>query len=111
MFYSSVVESIVLFNILTYWSNLNVGQKEQTRRLQRKVEKITRSSVTPINERYVSKCVSKVKSLFSDHCHPLSHYYVFMRSGKKLRVPSCETVRYRNSFVPNSIIMYNNIMS
>ena len=51
MFYSSVVESIVLFDILRYWYNLNVGQKEQTRRLQMKVEKITRY-ITPIYEHY-----------------------------------------------------------
>ena len=107
MFYSSVVESIVLFNLLTYWSSLNSGQKDITIKLQKRVSKITGITTTPIEEHYISKCITKVKYLISDNIHPLSHHYVFMRSGKRLRVPPCRSVRYRKSFIPNSIITFN----
>ena len=59
MFYSSVVESIVLFNLLTYWSSLNSGQKDITIKLQKRVSKITGITTTPIEEHFFSKCITK----------------------------------------------------
>ena len=41
----------------------------------------------------------------------MSKYYVIMRNECRLRALSCRTVRYRKSFVPNSIHVYNQIMS
>lgn len=109
MFYSSVVESTVLFNILTYWSNLNSGQKNIITKLQKRVARITETSIPSIEEHYISKCVSKVKLIMSDQNHPLSDHFIIMRSGKRLRVPSCRSIRYRKSFIPNSIITFNSV--
>jgi len=107
MFYSSVVESIIMFNILTYWSNLNTGQKIYARKLQKRAMRITRTDIICIEDTFITKCIKKVDKLMMDTKHPLSQYYITMRSGKRLRVPPCRSVRYRKSFIPNSIIMYN----
>lgn len=107
MFYSSVIESVFMFNILTYWSNLNTGQKNFARKLQKRAMKITRTDIKCIDDSYKYKCVKKVESLQMDTKHPLSHYFITMRSGKRLRVPTCRSVRYRKSFIPNSIITHN----
>jgi len=107
LFYKSVVESIALFNLITYWSNLNTGQKNIIRTLQKRARKITRTDIAPIDLIYNHKCVQKVKSLMKDNKHPLACEYTVMRSGKRLRVPSCRCARFRNAFIPNSIIIYN----
>lgn len=46
--YTSVVKSIVLFDFLTCWSNVNNRQKEYKRRQQRRVERGTGNSITTV---------------------------------------------------------------
>ena len=43
----------------------------------------------------------------NDSSHPLHHFFGFNRSGIRLRVPRSNRCRYRQSFVPNVIHMFN----
>ena len=47
-----------------------------------------------------SKIALVVKQIMQNENHPLYPYYVFMRSGKRLRSMNCRTQRFFNSFVP-----------
>ena len=107
MFYTSIVESVIMFNLVTYWSNLNNSQKDKINTLQMRARRVTGTAMIPIEDQYDARCTNKTNLLLKDTKHPLHSQYVFMRSGIRLRLPSCRCSRYRNSFVPNSISLYN----
>lgn len=53
---------------------------------------------------YVRKHLNKI---MTDASHPLHEHYVFLRSGKSLALPRLHTNRFKNSFIPKSIKLYN----
>ena len=51
----------------------------------------------------------KTRQILDDETHPLRYEYddrLIERSGRH-RVPQCKTCRYRNTFIPRSIIYLN----
>ena len=79
----------------------------ETENWQIMAHKIVKLDITSIDEIYTRNVTKKVKHIISMHVHPLKCFYDFMRSGTRLRAISCRTQRYRKSFVPNSIHVYN----
>ena len=53
--------------------------------------------------------LSKVNNIIKNEDHLLHHYHNFMRSGKRLRCISSRTQRFRKSFVPNSVVIFNSV--
>ena len=43
-----------------------------------------------------------------DSSHPLKDFYKVLPSGKRLRCLACKTARFYESFVPTSVVLYNN---
>ena len=66
------------------------------------------SELTSIYDLYCNIVTKKVKCIMANGCHALHDYYVYMRTGTRLRALSCRRQRYRKSFVPNSIHVTNN---
>ena len=64
------------------------------------------TSFSTMEQLFIDKVVKKVLSIMSDNSHPLFHNYVQMRS-ERLRALPARTQRYRLSFVPNSIHVFN----
>ena len=96
LFYTSIVESIIMFNLLTYCSNLNCTQKNQINALQKLPKKVIGNNITSINDHYIKKCVfKKVNNLLKDARHPLHYKYVLIPAD----APDTD------SFVPNSIVI------
>ena len=46
----------------------------------------------------------------ADEQHPLNDNYIFLRSGKRLALPQQHTDRFKNSFVPKSVKLYNHFL-
>ncbi len=57
---------------------------------------------------YVKKHMNKI---MTDVSHPQHEHYVFLRSGKRLALPRLHTNRFKNSFIPKSIKLYNYLAS
>ena len=51
-----------------------------------------------------------MKVRFSGEHHPLSDNYVFLRSEKRLALPKQHANRFRKSFVPKSVKLFNNFL-
>ena len=107
MFYKSVIESTLCFGLTTLYGCLTVKNK--------KLKKVVRIAgklgvkVTKLDDLYSRNVLCTTRKIMNDNTHPLNDNYVFLRSGKRLGLPSQKTSRYKNSFVPVSIKLYNSV--
>ena len=112
LFYRSVVQRVLTFNIIVWWSNAGILQQNNLKWITRRSLKLLRtnmetsSPISTMEQLFIDKVVKKVLSILSDNSHPLFHNYVQMRS-ERLRALPARTQRYRLSFVPNSIHVFN----
>ena len=58
---------------------------------------------------FEQRVLSKTYKIMDDESHPLSEHYKFNRSGIRLCVPRTNQARFPQSFVPNSIHMFNQL--
>ena len=107
VFYTSMIESIICYNISLWWSSMNENDKKVLNRITKQAAKVTQSELSSIDDLYCNIVTEKVKCIMANSCHAL-HDYAYMRTGTRLRALSCRTQRYRKSFVPNSIHVTNN---
>ena len=108
LFYSSVIQSVVSFNIIVWWSSAGKCQQGTLNRIRNKAIKLFGSDVPHLDELYVQNVIKKVNSILNDQSHILHPQYLTMRSHR-LRAISTRTMRYRSSFVPNSIHLVNHV--
>ena len=108
LFYKSMIESVLCFSITVWYGGLTGKSKH-------KLEKITKSGrklgadVVSLSELYEKSMLQIIEKIMSDVSHPLHGNYVFLRSNRRLAVPVLRTSRFKNSFVPKSIKLYNHI--
>ena len=87
---------------------MNANDKKALNRITKQAAKVTHFELTYIDDLYCNIVTKKVKCIMANSCHALHDYYVYMRTGTRLRALSCRTQRYRKYFVPNSIHVTNN---
>ena len=103
-----MIESVLCFSIAVWYGGLTGKSKH-------KLEKITKSGrklgadVVSLSELYEKSMLQIIEKIMSDVSHPLHGNYVFLRSNRRLAVPVLRTSRFKNSFVPKSIKLYNHI--
>ena len=107
LFYTTMVQSVLCYNLVSWWSVASSGDKISINRIRRQASKITRTNLPLVDVLYTNQVVNKVKWIKDQDLHPLESYYQTMRSGTRLRAIPCRTQRYRKSFVPNSIHLFN----
>ena len=111
MFYNSVIMSVLSYAISSWFSACTESLKNDINRFDRKMKKM----IEPVNSYLISNCkevhVSRCKSLcdkiMKDCDHPLHPFYCKLNHHNKLRVIYCRTNRFKNSFVPSSISVFN----
>ena len=107
LFYSSVIQSILTFGCLIWWNNATHYNKYKLSKICKNACKITKCDLSSLQLIYEKRVRDKVERLCGDADHPLHQFYRFMQSGKRLRALPCRTKRYRDSFIPNSIHVFN----
>ena len=55
-----------------------------------------------------TKVIYKANEILGNENHVLNPFYQYLRSGRRLEAIKCRTERYRKSFVPLSVRMFNN---
>ena len=108
MFYSSVIQSVVAFNAIIWWTSAGKCQQDTLSRIRKKAIKLFGDTVPLLDDIVTKNVIKKVTTIRTDISHPLYHRYATMRSNHRLRAISARTMRYRASFIPNSIHLYNN---
>jgi len=82
LFYSSVIQSVVSFNIIVWWSSAGKCQQGTLNRIRNKAIKLFGSDVPHLDELYVQNVIKKVNSILNDQSHILHPQYLTMRSHR-----------------------------
>ena len=110
LFYKSVIESVLLYCIVCFYKN---GTKKDVKKLGKIVRIASRMGADTVclENLYRSSSHKLAQKIVKDICHPLHHEYQFLRSGRRLRAPVQRTSRFKNSFVPSSVRIWNHVES
>ena len=106
MFYKTCIQSVITFNFLSWFNNLSIKNKSKILKIVNIANKIT-GVQTYLELFYVDQVKNKVDNIVSDSSHILFNEYQYLPSGRRLRVPKSKSNRYRQSFVPSSVMLYN----
>ena len=108
MIYRSLVESILTFNIVTFYGHLTVKQKNRLNKIVNIATKLINLKQKSLNDLY-QQAISKKKSrsIINDPTHPLHSCYEIMPSGKRYRTPAFKRQLYTKSFIPSAVRFLN----
>ncbi|KAJ8050895.1 hypothetical protein HOLleu_04270 [Holothuria leucospilota] len=97
--HGSVVEQVAKYKYLGTRITSNLDWSSNTIGAQKKANQ---------QSLYNERTCSKVKNIMEDTTHPLNSHYNVNRSGFRLCIPRSNRARYRQSFVPDTIYLFNN---
>ena len=69
---------------------MNANDKKALNRITKQAAKVTHSELTSIDDLYCNIVTKKVKCIMANSCHALHDYYVYMRTGTRLRASHAE---------------------
>ena len=107
LFYRSLIQSIVTFNLACFCGNLSKENMKKLERVRKVAQRIIRTDLPTFTELYEKQVLSKLQRIMHDSSHPLNHLFKYNRSGFRLTVPKTVRSRFRQSFVPNAIHIFN----
>ena len=107
LFYKSVVESVILCNCLVWFGGCRQKDLKPLERIARRGGKII-GEVRDLTHICNDKILQKANEILGNENHVLNPFYQYLRSGRRLEAIKCRTERYRKSFVPLSVRMFNN---
>jgi hypothetical protein len=106
LFYKSIVESVMVFAIATWYGSSLKKDQSKLCKIVRAAKKMG-VNVRNLNSMYDEVCLKMLSKIMKDDKHPLHCKFEVLRSGKRLRVPRHHTTRYANTFVIHAIKLYN----
>lgn len=109
LFYTSIIESVMLFGVAVWGGNLPKAAIKMLERVQRYGRRICGVPVTSWHKVYEEKAKQLAQKIMDDSMHPLNKYFSYLPSGRRLRQLRTRTQRYRRSFLPNSIALFNSV--
>ena len=108
LFYQSIIQSVMTFNrINCTFGNLTKEQKGKMDRTRKTAQRVIGSELIPAQSLYDERVLRKVQGIMADATHPLNACYRFNRSGIRLCPPLTRHACFRQSFIPNSIHLFN----
>ena len=106
LFYKAVIESILGFAIPVWYGSLTCQDKNKLKKIVKTAGKL-KARTECLDEVYNTMVIKQLRKIMNDVQHPLHCQYNFLRSGKRLALPKLQTSRFRNSFIPMSIKIFN----
>ena len=106
LFYTSIVQSAITFGIVCWWSCLSVKNKIKLNRVKRAAERLTGLELDKLEGLHLTRSLAKMKEIMKGD-NSLSDKVVWLRSGRRLQTVMCRTSRFRNSFLPCAIRLFN----
>ena len=104
--YKALIESIIRFSLLPFYSSLNRKYKQQLKKILKYANK-SGATTTSIEDIYEKEMIRTTSKIVKAKRHPLNSKFSFLKSGNRLRCPKITTTRFKNSFVPSAIRLYN----
>ena len=107
LFYQSIIQSVLTFSIICFFGSMPKKHRAELERVRKAAERIIGSSLPTLSSIYEGNLLNKINKIKKDNSHPFNKLTVFNRSGIRLHVPITRTSRFRNSFIPEAIHLYN----
>ncbi len=105
--YKSLVESVLTYNLTSWYGHINCKQKNSLPRVTTIASKIIGRPQSKLVKVYTSRCVGKAECILKDPTHPLCDQFVLLHSERRFLMPRAKTNTYKISFVP-AVIGYLN---
>ena len=110
MFYNSVVSSVLSYAITSWYKSCTDKQIKDIYKFGKRVKKMTSKNthqlIEDINDRYEKQCIALVEKIMDNSYHPLHSYFCTLPHNR-LNMIYCRTTRFKNTFVPSAIKLYN----
>ena len=114
MFYNSIVSSVLTYVISTWFDACDSKQKKILQKLRKKVCRMVspemRHQIEDLETVKNKKSICMLEKIMSDQHHPLHDFINLLPHGSRLDVPYCRTKRYKTTFIPSSIKLYNSML-
>ena len=107
IFYTSTIESLINFGIICYGSNLGKQHITRINKLIRKASKTIGTQLPTFESLYETNVLKKAEVIVNDITHPLRPEFEFSTRSKRLISKRARTDRYRNSFAPTAVRLWN----
>ena len=105
--YRSLIESVLSFNIVVWFGNLNMKNRGRLTRIIRVASKIVGVGQYSLDDLYQTALRRKARRVVSDPTHPLHHEFQMLPLGRRYRVPCAKKNLFKKSFVPSAITVLN----
>ena len=107
LFYQSVIQSIMTFCFIVWYSELTVKNKQKLERVTKLAAKIIGMDVKELQGIFEANALTKLNLIMKDSTHPLHALVVVNKSGR-IRPLQNRTKRFRMLFLPNVCHLFNN---
>jgi hypothetical protein len=110
-FFNATVPSVVMYAAVAFYSMLTVSLENELDRPRKSCNRLIKNSHDKLrsNDFVYTECLQNMFSkILKNHEHPLHNNYEHLPSGRRLRVLSMRTSRFKGTFVPVTISLYNN---
>ena len=109
LFYKSFIESVLSFSVLVWFGNLNLAERNNLGRFVSVAGKVIGVKQFPLCDLYDRRVLRKALAFLDCDDHPLYREFVLLPSGRRYRVPTHWTKRYKLSFVCTAINMLDSL--
>lgn len=109
MFYQSIVSSVIFYAVVCWGGSAKKKDTQRLNRLIKRAGSVMGLSLDSVETVVEQRTLSKIRGILSNQSHPLYPVFSRQRSSISTRLHSlrCSTERFRNSFVPWAIRLYN----
>ena len=105
--YRSLVESVLAFNIVCWFSNLTVKNKGRLARIVNQASKIIGRKQLSLDQLHYTAVRRKAGRIIADRTHPLNRQFKLLPSGRRFDVPLAKKNLFKFSFVPTAVSILN----
>ncbi len=105
--YSAITESVLCTSITIWFSSATKSDPRRLRRVVRTAERIIGTTLSTLQELYLSRVSKRADIITLDPSHPAHSRFELLPSGRLYRALGTRTTRHRNSFFPQAIHLMN----
>ena len=114
LFYNSVVSTVLTYAISSWFNGCSDKLVKDLCKFRKRVCKMVNPKfhhlIDDCSVIHEKKCLALQKKIMKDISHPLHCYFRILPHHDLLNMIYCRTDRFKNTFVPTSIKIYNNVL-
>ena len=108
--YRGLIESMLSFNIVTWYGNVNIKNRAKLARVVNIATKLIGREQNQLSLIYNVALKRKAIQIFRDDTHPLHAAFNILPSGRRLTVPLARKTLWKKSFIPSAILTLNSTL-